>query len=172
MRLGLAQKQSHILRQRFQSELLPKERHRKSDIDEPGALRGAAAGGHLLRSRSWTMSPHRLRRGALHLPTRRSRQNVNLFLREPLVQDSISMATYFGDAEERGRTRKRPEGSSCKHARACLPAFFRVQRIRGRIYEQQYLAALSHGLDKTTLKRRVRLWLGRFPDANFLLREL
>ncbi len=27
--------------------------------------------------------PHRLRRGALHLPTRRSRQNVNLFLREP-----------------------------------------------------------------------------------------
>ena len=28
--------------------------------------------------------PHRLRRGALHLPARRSRQNVNLFLREPL----------------------------------------------------------------------------------------
>ncbi len=27
--------------------------------------------------------PHRLRRGALHLPTRRSRQNVTLFLREP-----------------------------------------------------------------------------------------
>jgi len=27
--------------------------------------------------------PHRLRRGALHLPARRSRQNVNLFLREP-----------------------------------------------------------------------------------------
>ncbi len=31
------------------------------------------------------MSPHRLRRGALHLPTRRSRQNANLFLREPLA---------------------------------------------------------------------------------------
>jgi hypothetical protein len=33
------------------------------------------------------MSPHRLRRGALHLPIRRSRQNVNLFLREPLDLD-------------------------------------------------------------------------------------
>jgi hypothetical protein len=28
--------------------------------------------------------PHRLRRVALHLPTRRSRQNANLFLRSPL----------------------------------------------------------------------------------------
>src|SRR5438876_2612570 len=28
---------------------------------------------------------HRLRRGASHLPARRSRQNVNLFLREPLA---------------------------------------------------------------------------------------
>jgi hypothetical protein len=27
--------------------------------------------------------PHRLRHGALHLPIRRSRQNVNLFLRGP-----------------------------------------------------------------------------------------
>jgi hypothetical protein len=32
--------------------------------------------------------PHRLRRDALHLPARRSRQNVNLFLREPLVARS------------------------------------------------------------------------------------
>ncbi len=47
------------------------------------ALRGAAAGRHLRRSSYSTMSPHRLLRGALHLPTRRSRQNVNLFLREP-----------------------------------------------------------------------------------------
>ena len=47
------------------------------------SLRGAAAGGHLRRCRSSTMSEHRLRRGALHLPARRSRQNVNLFLREP-----------------------------------------------------------------------------------------
>ena len=30
------------------------------------------------------MSPNRLRRGALHLPARRSRQNANLFMREPL----------------------------------------------------------------------------------------
>jgi len=30
---------------------------------------------------------HRLRRGASHLPTRRSRQNANLFLREPLDKD-------------------------------------------------------------------------------------
>src|SRR5437867_3502612 len=29
---------------------------------------------------------HRLRRGASHLPARRSRQNVNLFLREPLAR--------------------------------------------------------------------------------------
>ena len=40
------------------------------------ARRGAAAGGHLLRWRSSTMAPHRLRRGALHLPARRSRQNA------------------------------------------------------------------------------------------------
>jgi hypothetical protein len=32
------------------------------------ARRGAAAGGHLWRCRSSMMSPHRLRRGALHLP--------------------------------------------------------------------------------------------------------
>jgi len=58
---------------------------------EAAALRGAAAGGHLLRCRSSTMSPHRLRRVALHLPApgapqvrRCSRQNVNLLLREPL----------------------------------------------------------------------------------------
>jgi hypothetical protein len=31
--------------------------------------------------------PHRLCRGALHLPIRRSRQNVNLFLRGPLGQN-------------------------------------------------------------------------------------
>jgi len=37
---------------------------------------------------------HRLRRGASHLPARRSRQNVNLFLREPLVQVFINTATY------------------------------------------------------------------------------
>jgi hypothetical protein len=35
--------------------------------------------------------PHRLRRGALHLPIRRSRQNVNLFLRGPLVPYSAHL---------------------------------------------------------------------------------
>src|SRR5438094_5112545 len=32
---------------------------------------------------------HRLRRGASHLPARRSRQNVNLFLRELLIRCSF-----------------------------------------------------------------------------------
>ena len=45
---------------------------------------GAATGGHLRRCSSLRMSSHRLRRGASHLPARRSRQNINLFLREPL----------------------------------------------------------------------------------------
>src|SRR5256885_5134447 len=36
---------------------------------------------------------HRLRRGASHLPARRSRQNVNLFLREPLVAARFSWWT-------------------------------------------------------------------------------
>ena len=40
------------------------------------ATGGAAARGHLMRCRSSTMSPHRLRRGALHLPARRSRQSA------------------------------------------------------------------------------------------------
>jgi putative membrane protein len=35
--------------------------------------------------------PHRLRRVVLHLPTRRSRQNANLFLRSPLVQPHIGI---------------------------------------------------------------------------------
>ncbi|MGD0099843.1 MAG: hypothetical protein ABSC60_05820 [Acidobacteriota bacterium] len=42
----------------------------------PAAQGGAAAGGYLLRCRSSTMTPHRLRRGASHLPARRSRQNA------------------------------------------------------------------------------------------------
>src|SRR5213596_3871721 len=63
----------------------------KERATQPGGLRavarrGAAAGGHLRRCRSSTMSLHRLRRGALHLPARRSRQNANLFLHEPLAQ--------------------------------------------------------------------------------------
>ena len=50
---------------------------------QPASLRAAArkeaaAGGHLWRCCSSTMSPHRLRRGALHLPARRSRQSENV----------------------------------------------------------------------------------------------
>ena len=40
-------------------------------VQPPCALRVPAWRGHLRRCRSSTMSPHRLRRGALHLPTRR-----------------------------------------------------------------------------------------------------
>ena len=46
------------------------------------------------------------------------------------------MATYSGDAEEHGNSQKVPRANT---PGACLPAFFRVQRKRGRIYEQQYL---------------------------------
>ncbi len=42
------------------------------------------------------MSPHRLRRGALHLPARRSRQNVNLYLREPLVPGAAFGSMFAG----------------------------------------------------------------------------
>ena len=40
---------------------------RSSDIEEAAALRGAAADGQLLRYRSSTMPPHRLRRGAFYV---------------------------------------------------------------------------------------------------------
>jgi hypothetical protein len=73
----------HILLQLVQTQNPPKAGDKNSDIGKAAALQGAAAGGHLRRCRSSTMSPHRLRRGALHLPARRSRQNVNLLLREP-----------------------------------------------------------------------------------------
>ena len=81
-----------------------KNRHRKSDDREAAALRGAAAGGHLRRCRSSTMSSHRLRRGALQLPARRSRQNVNLFLREPL-----------GGAEDESDLGYSPDGANQPH---------------------------------------------------------
>src|SRR5204863_7371351 len=38
---------------------------------------------------------HRLRRGASHLPARRSRQNGNLFLREPLIRNPLLSAALF-----------------------------------------------------------------------------
>jgi hypothetical protein len=40
---------------------------------------------------------HRLRRGALHLPARRSRQNVKLFLREPLARISHGLSAAAAD---------------------------------------------------------------------------
>ena len=43
------------------------------------AQRVLAAQGHLLRWRSSTMSPHRLRRAALHLPLRRSERGLLYF---------------------------------------------------------------------------------------------
>jgi hypothetical protein len=51
------------------------------------------------------MSPHRLRRGALHLPARRSRQNAKLFLREPLVPglEPRSVLSRAGKYNVRGR---------------------------------------------------------------------
>jgi hypothetical protein len=55
-----------------------KERATKPASLRAAARRGAAAGGHLLCCRSSTMAPHRLRRGAAHLPARRSRQNANV----------------------------------------------------------------------------------------------
>ena len=50
------------------------------------ARRGAAAGRHLLRCHSSTMSPHRLRRGALHLPARRSRQSAQVISTRTLTE--------------------------------------------------------------------------------------
>src|SRR5437879_8056870 len=51
---------------------------------------------------------HRLRRGASHLPARRSRQNVNLFLRDPLARGERLLRTpgthaYVTNAPRRGR---------------------------------------------------------------------
>src|SRR5438132_9881750 len=56
----------------------------KERATQPGGLRAAARrgaaekGAYRRRCRSSTMSLHRLRRGALHLPARRSRQNAHL----------------------------------------------------------------------------------------------
>ena len=54
----------------------------------PAAARRGAAGGHLLRCRSSTMKKHRLRRGASHLPARRSRQSVTFIHLRALTVDS------------------------------------------------------------------------------------
>jgi hypothetical protein len=46
-------------------------------LQPPCALRVPAVRGHLLRWRSSTMFQHRLRRAALHLPTRRSERGIS-----------------------------------------------------------------------------------------------
>jgi hypothetical protein len=60
------------------------------------ARRGAAAGGHLLRCRFSTMSPHRLRNGASRLPARRSRQNATFVLLQALSMGNARAAKKFG----------------------------------------------------------------------------
>jgi hypothetical protein len=52
------------------------------------------------------MFSHRLRRDALHLPARRSRQNANLFMREPLGKGIIQRIQ-----EEPAFSKPRPEKS-------------------------------------------------------------
>ena len=68
--------------------LVCKERATKPAGLPAAARRGAAAGGHLLRCRSSTMKKHRLRRGASHLPARRSRQSVTFIHLRALTVDS------------------------------------------------------------------------------------
>ena len=51
----------------------------------PYALWFPAPRGHLLRWRSSTMSPHRLRCAALHLPTRRSERGISEYSDRLLV---------------------------------------------------------------------------------------
>ena len=65
--------------------LVCKERATKPAGLPAAARKGAAAGGHLLRCRSSTMKKHRLRRGALHLPARRTRQNVHVIHAQTLT---------------------------------------------------------------------------------------
>jgi len=65
-------------RERRAYRVVCKERATTPSGLRAAARRGAAAGGHLLRCRSSTMSPHRLRRGVLHLPARRSRRSASL----------------------------------------------------------------------------------------------
>jgi hypothetical protein len=59
--------------------------------------------------------PHRLRRGALHLPIRRSRQNVNLFLRSPLTLLSFPFIFEMG----RASTKQYCLGRTAEHGRIC-----------------------------------------------------
>ena len=76
-------------RERRAYRVVCKERTTQPAGLRAAARRGAAAGGHLLRCRSSTMAPHRLRRGALHLPARRSRRSASLISSQALTAGAI-----------------------------------------------------------------------------------
>ena len=91
-------------RERRAYRVVCKERTTQPAGLRAAARRGAAAGGHLLRCRSSTMSPHRLRRGALHLPARRSRQSASLISSQALTKTTCFV---FSEVQPAGRRRSR-----------------------------------------------------------------
>ena len=79
-------------RERRAYRVVCEERATQSAGLRAAARRGAAVGGHLLCWRSSTMSSHRLRRAALHLPARRSRRSASLILSQALIREDV----FFG----------------------------------------------------------------------------
>jgi hypothetical protein len=67
----------------------------------PGAQRVPAAQGHLLRWRSSTIIPHRLRRAAWHLPLRRSERGL-LYFHHGLLGDASRIGIAFSSLSARG----------------------------------------------------------------------
>jgi hypothetical protein len=98
-------------RERRAYRLVCKERTTQPASLRAAARRGVAAGGHLLRCRSSTMSPHRLRRGALHLPARRSRQSASLISSQALMVQGHSRCPgsvyYRSEVKRHRRSRAR-----------------------------------------------------------------
>ena len=80
-------------RERRAYRVVCKERTTQPAGLRAAARRGAAAGGHLLRCRFSTMAPHRLRRGALHLPARRSRRSASLISSQALTSTQRTRAS-------------------------------------------------------------------------------
>jgi hypothetical protein len=62
---------------------------------------GAAAGGGLLRCRSSTMAPHRLRRCALQMPVWRSRQSAQVISTRTLTSSEPCALLFHGSGGER-----------------------------------------------------------------------
>jgi hypothetical protein len=85
-------------RERRAYRVVCKERTTQPAGLRAAARRGAPTGGHLQRCRSSTMSPHRLRRGALHLPARRSRRSASLISSQAL-SESIRFISRFQSVE-------------------------------------------------------------------------